>query len=309
MAFLPKHFQSLRQVFHLLCWMANLPPDDNGPEVGLLTNPGQAKAKPKPRVKKTKTGLPTLGPTTPPLVLPPDDDGVETFALTEGNSGVPKTKPVRGRGRGGARGAGSSKVKPRVSKDKDVKSSNPKSSKPTDDSDMNSGLLWSDKRLKDAAQRFASVVEMPYSDLASMYLGEPPLRPSNHERCDLWEIYSVPRLGPCIRELGGQCRRSYDILHFWNLANSDYKRLLIQDICLLRPKALMLSPPCRFVCLLMASNWSRMKNVAEKMMNLEEALGHIDLAMWLAQFQILHDAIFAFEHPQGSLAWDRDSAP
>lgn len=300
---MPKHFQSLRQVFNLLDSMANLPPDDDdGLEVDLLTNPGQAKVKAKPRVKKTKT---TQGPTTPPLVLPPDDDGVASFAFSEGNSGVPKTKPARGRGRGGARGAGKSKPKPGVSKD--VKSSNPKSLKPTDD--MNSGLLWTDHRLKDAAQQFASVVEMPYSDLASMYFGEPPIRPSNHERCDLWEIYSVPRLGPCIRELGGQCRRSYDILHFWNLANTDYKRLLIQDICLLLPKALMLSPPCRFVCLLMASNWSRMKNVSEKMMNLEEALGHIDLCMWLAQFQILHDAIFAFEHPQGSLAWDRDSAP
>ena len=38
------------------------------------------------------------------------------------------------------------------------------------------------------------------------------------------------------------------------------------------------------------------------MMNLEEALGHIDLTMWLAHFQILHGAIFAFEHPQDPFA-------
>ena len=295
-------------LFYSWVLMANLPPDDDGPQMDWLPNPGQAKAKSKSRVKKTKTGLQTEGPTTPPLVLPPDDDEGTSFAISEGTPGVSKTKPARGRGRGGGRGAaGKSKSNPGVSKHV-VKGTNPKSLKPTEDM-MNSGLLWSDHRLKDAAQQFRSVVDMPYTDLASMYFGEPSIPISNHDRCDLWEIYSVPRLGPRIRELGGQSRRSYDILHFWNLANTDYKRLLIQDVCLLRPKAMMFSPPCRFVSLLMASNWSRMKNVAEKLMNLEEALGHIDMSMWLAQFQILHDAIFAFEHPQGSLAWERDSAP
>ena len=290
----------------ILVWLMslNLPPDDNGLDVDLLANPGQAKVKAKPRVKKTKTGQ--SGPPTEVPILPPDDDEGASFATSEGIPGVPKTKPARGRGQGGGCAAASkSKSKPGVIKN--VKGSNPKSLGQSEGTDSESGLLWSDQRLKDAAKQFKSIVEMPYTDLASLYFGEPPMM--NHDRCDLWEIYSVPRLGPCIRELGGQCRRSYDILHFWNLANSDYKRLLIQDICLLRPKALMLSPPCRFLCLLMASNWSRMKHVSEKMMNLEEALGHIDLTMWLAQFQILHDAIFAFEHPQGSLAWDRDSAP
>lgn len=139
-----------------------------------------------------------------------------------------------------------------------------------------------------------------------MYFGQtPPL--SNHDRCDLWEIYSMPRLGPCIRSLGGQSRRSYDIQHFWDLASGDYKRLVIQDLSLLRPKFIMLSPPCRFVSLLMASNWSRMARISEKMLCLEEALGHLDMSMWMAGFQLIHKALFAFEHPIGSLAWTRDS--
>lgn len=45
------------------------------------------------------------------------------------------------------------------------------------------------------------------------------------------------------------------------------------------------------------------------MLSLKEALGHIDLSMWLAWFQISQGSFFAFEHPQGSLAWGRDSVP
>ena len=158
----------------------NLPPDDNGLDVDLLTNPGQAKVKAKPRVKKTKTGL--SGPPTevPTPVLPPDDDEGASFATSEGIPGVPKTKPARGRGQGGGCAAASkSKSKPGVIKN--VKGSNPKSLGQSEGTD--SGLLWSDHRLKDAAQQFKSTVEMPYTDLASLYFGEPPIM--NHDRCDL----------------------------------------------------------------------------------------------------------------------------
>ena len=37
---------------------------------------------------------------------------------------------------------------------------------------------------------------------------------------------SVPRLGPHVRKLGGTCRRSYDIQHFWNLGLESYQRTL-----------------------------------------------------------------------------------
>ena len=47
----------------------------------------------------------------------------------------------------------------------------------------------------------------------------------------------------------------------------------------------------------------------EKFLSLQEALSHLDMCMWLAKHQIHHKDYFAFEHPQGSLAWSRDSAP
>ena len=171
-------------------------------------------------------------------------------------------------------------------------------------------LPWTDSRLKDAAARIPSITTMPYPDLMEMFHGRGPGPvTAMKDRCDLWEIYSLPRLGPVLREMGGTCRRSYDLQHFWDLSCSDAQRLLLQDVCILRPKFLMLSPPCRFLCLLMASNWSRMKRHEEKILGLQEALNHIDLAMFLAEHQLLSGAFFAFEHPHGSLAWGRDSAP
>lgn len=293
-----------------------LPPDDDGPADGdLVCGPSTSTVK-KPRGKaksKSQNGRakgkspepPVEVPAGPSSLLPPDDDGNLDIFLTDAPKGGKRHAPKQVAAKANVAGQGKPKKTKSVKDDGDkvAEPSHPHSSPELID---NHGFPWNDQRLKDAATRFPSTVEMPFLDLSPMYLGQtPPL--SNHDRCDLWEIYSMPRLGPCIRSLGGQSRRSYDIQHFWNLASTDYKRLVIQDISLLRPKFVMLCPPCRFVSLLMASNWSRMKNVSEKMLCLEEALGHLDMSMWMAQFQILHDALFAFEHPIGSLAWSRDS--
>ncbi|CAK9112563.1 unnamed protein product, partial [Durusdinium trenchii] len=58
---------------------------------------------------------------------------------------------------------------------------------------------------------------------------------------------------------------------------------------------------------LQASNWKRMKGTRKKYMDLEEALGHIDLTMWLATFQDDTGSYYGFEHPEKSLAWKRES--
>ena len=45
----------------------------------------------------------------------------------------------------------------------------------------------------------------------------------------------------------------------------------------------------------------------KKMFNLLEACAHLDLAMWVAKYQVCSGNYFGFEHPAGSLCWDRDS--
>ena len=77
---------------------------------------------------------------------------------------------------------------------------------------MQSGLPCDHATLKEAAASIASVVDMPYADILQVVASAQP----TPMKCTLWEIYSVARLGPVIREQGGTCRRSYDIRHFWD---------------------------------------------------------------------------------------------
>lgn len=164
---------------------------------------------------------------------------------------------------------------------------------------------FDDPTLKAAASRIPSVVFHPFRDLDSTLASPPPCDPDLVDT--LWEIYSVPRLGPIMNQLGGKSRRSYDLKHFWDLRDAAFQRCLLTDISILRPLGVMLSPPCTCVCQLMHSNWSRM-DAKQRVLNLEDACLHIDLSMWIATFQLDHSRYFAFEHPGGSLAWDRESA-
>lgn len=163
-------------------------------------------------------------------------------------------------------------------------------------------LKYDDDTLKAAAAKIPSQVSHPYPDLPC------ELHKPNKELCDtVWEIFSLPRLQPMITEMGGTCRRSYDIKNFWDLGQESLQRTLLADLCILQPVSIFLSPPCTWVCALQHSNWSRMPR-AKRVPNLMEALNFIDMGMWAATFQVQGGRLFAFEHPLGSLAWERDSA-
>ena len=167
-------------------------------------------------------------------------------------------------------------------------------------------LPFDDFTLKGAAAKIPSVVHHPYRDLDPMLLG-PPRHCMEELKDTLWEVYSVPRLQPIMNSLpGGKCRRPFDIKTFWDFREPNYQRALLQDIASLQPLCIMLCPPCTYVCQLMHSNWNRMKS-GKRTINLVDACGHIDFSMWIASIQHHQQRYFAFEHPAGSLAWDRDS--
>ena len=167
-------------------------------------------------------------------------------------------------------------------------------------------LDWESNRLKDAAAMIQSKVTIPYHDLVGMIQRANYGTMGNDVRDDLWEVYSCPRMTPKMRSMGGKASRSSDLAHYFDLSEENYQRLLIQDVCLCRPRFLMLSPPCRYVCQLMHSNWARM-DPQKRMLNLVQACNHIDMAMWLADIQISLGNEFGFEHPGLSLAWGRES--
>ena len=162
-------------------------------------------------------------------------------------------------------------------------------------------LEYDDDTLKAAAAKIPSNVMLPYSDLP---FGSPPA--SQNVRCTLWEIFSLPRLQATMQQLGGTCRRTYDIKHFWDLGIEVLQRTLLVDILVLQPLSTFLSPPCTWVSPLQHTNCKRMK-VEKRVPNLIEAMQLIDMAMWIAYIQLTENRIFAFEHPDRSLAWDRDS--
>ena len=167
-------------------------------------------------------------------------------------------------------------------------------------------LAFDDITLKRAAAKIPSVVQHPYRDLDAILLG-PPRHCMEELKDTLWEVYSVPRLQPIMNSLpGGKCRRSFDLKTFWDFREPDYQRALLQDIVSLQPLSIMLCPPCTYVCQLMHSNWNRM-NPKKRTINLVDACQHVDFSMWIASLQHQHQRYFAFEHPAGSLAWDRDS--
>ncbi|CAK8990695.1 unnamed protein product [Durusdinium trenchii] len=164
-------------------------------------------------------------------------------------------------------------------------------------------LQYDDERLKLAAQKIPSQVHHPFDDLRELLSD---LKPPKGPRCTLWEVFSLPRLQPVITKLGGRCTRSYDLRNFFDLGEAAMQRTLFQDIAMLQPLAIFLSPPCTWVCALQHSNWGRMAK-SKRVLNLVQALMLIDLAMWIAEHQVSSGNYFGFEHPAGSLAWNRAS--
>lgn len=164
-----------------------------------------------------------------------------------------------------------------------------------------------DPTLVSAAAGIPSVVACPYHDLMDMVkIAEPSCSPEM--RCHLWELFSPPRIGPVVRSLNGRARRSFDLKHYWDLGDTSFQRTVIQDILTMRPLCVTMSPPCTMVCSLQHSNWKRIKRY-DKYLSLEEALNFIDFSMWAAYIQILLGLIFVLEHPEGSLAFGRESVP
>lgn len=273
----------------------DLPPDDDGLDVAALSRP-MSKPDVKPKVKPFKRPSAAAGAMPAPRLRrlrcfesleEAMDDGVALPSDLDGDEDELFAVP---------------KAPPKVSKAKAQPKQRQNGRKQEAEPDL---MDWADERLKDPAARIPSILEMPMEDLAQQWQNPRP-PPGWDTRCVLWEIYSVPRFGPVLRSLGGTSRRSYDLLNFWNLSMDNYRRTLLQDVSILRPLFLALSPPCTFVCPLMASNWPRMRN-HKKYMCLQDAFDHIDLTAWLATFQVDTRAYFGFEHPDKSLAWGRGS--
>ena len=244
------------------------------------------------------------------LALPDDDDCGPVISSPPQSKGRKASRP-RGRSRSSSKVQRSSASSRGVSAgglpsdDEGPDASIWQTGIPLGDTTSDYVAQYDDKSLKLAAQRIPSQIQHPFDDLRKSMANLQPV--SDPDLVDtVWEVFSLPRLQETVISMGGSCRRSYDIRHFWDLGAHKLQRTIFQDICALQPLALFLSPPCRFVCALQHSNWGRMKT-SKRVISLKEACELIDFAMWLAEHQELSGKIFGFEHPWLSLAWGRDS--
>ena len=170
--------------------------------------------------------------------------------------------------------------------------------------DTNQVLQYDDETLKQAAANIPSQLDHAFDDLRSQLENLQAIDKSI--QCTLWEIFSVPRLQAIMQNMGGTCRRSYDLRHYADLGDKDLQRLVLQDVGILQTLALFLSPPCTWVSLLQHSDWGKVAQ-NKRILSLFQACQLTDFAMHLAKHQVRSNYLFGFEHPQGSLAWNRAS--
>ena len=147
---------------------------------------------------------------------------------------------------------------------------------------------------------------MPFEDLADDYenfdasKSAPPA-----DRCDMWKIYSPPRIGP-IRALNGRCRRSIELTTFWDLRKADTQHCL-PDVMSQRPRFAIMGPPCTLFTNLIFSNWFRMEKAIREQ-RLKEAVTYADISCWIAMWQN-RAGDYLIENPEGSQMRTRPSAP
>ena len=148
---------------------------------------------------------------------------------------------------------------------------------------------------------------MPFDDLMETLCNKtcPPPHPSLV--CQMWEIFSPPRICPVVRAQGGKAKRSIDLTTFWDLRDPKVQYSLISDQITLQPYSTWLCPPCTYLSQLMFSNWDKMMPVI-KDEQLQEALGYLDVATWVAEVQVRLLNYYAHEHPEGAQSWGRPNA-
>ena len=125
-------------------------------------------------------------------------------------------------------------------------------------------------------------------------------------RHHFWEIFSVPRVAPCVTALGKLAPRSLDIKTGWDFTNKQHVANLVNDLNAYRPLCVLTCPPCTTMSQLMACNWWRM-NREKREAQAKQGMSFVDLSVEIWNFQLKCNHFYIFEHPKGSLVWQRDN--
>lgn len=132
-------------------------------------------------------------------------------------------------------------------------------------------------------------------------LGMPPTNPHH-----FWEVFSPPRVSPVVSALGKLAPRSLDIKTGWDFTNKQHVASMITDLDANRPLCVLTCPPCTTMSRLMATNWWRMRR-EKREDQATVGMSFVDLSVHIWNFQLECAHFYIFEHPEGSLVWQRDN--
>ena len=119
------------------------------------------------------------------------------------------------------------------------------------------------------------------------------------------EVYSPPRLVPEFTALGYKATWSIDLETGWDLLNKEHRDALLKLIKNVRPRAIMLSPPCTVFSNLQQLNvWRVHPQVSEQRLQIGREL--LQVAAEVAALQADSGRGFVLEHPAGAKSWQED---
>ena len=121
---------------------------------------------------------------------------------------------------------------------------------------------------------------------------------------DAMEVFSRPRVVPLAAASGLRARMSLDLMNGWDGLQAGGQQWLFEELASRRPKLLILSPPCTYLCQLMGLNWWKMDRQVRET-KLQDAIKLLDLAIWAAEFQLRGGRDFLIEHPAHAKTWVR----
>ena len=126
-----------------------------------------------------------------------------------------------------------------------------------------------------------------------------------HDKMDVGEVFSLPRVLPAAERTGLKGLRSYDLGTGWNFLNESHRKQCREEIQKHGPEVLMVSPPCGpFSQIKRISKFK--ENAASRERKLIEGRVLLQFAMELCELQHSRGKIFIFEHPSGADSWWED---
>ena len=116
------------------------------------------------------------------------------------------------------------------------------------------------------------------------------------------EVFSVPRICKLAEKVGLSCGGSFDILSGWDLSSSEKRAQLREKLSVMKPRLLLLSPPCETV----ASLQGLKKHVDMKrwLERVKEGKIFLRFSMQLALDQIARGDLFVLEQPHSAKSWN-----